>query len=217
MQERLQFSNPEAPIQLPDPPLTVALLCGGPLSGQAQSLASAQTFLQQLQTHNPREGFQGDPHASSSSLAQDLAKGLDDLGEAMIEPDMSSRSDSPLTISLPSAKRKDLKGINIVPIFISSEYRAMPITPAELCGKTAATLEYEAGLKSSEFEGLRRRQIVSLSKLAANMQDSQFADLTLSTVRGSGAGPIQAALQAAGLPVVGPSAHVHDITTHNFR
>ena len=135
----------------------------------------------------------------------------------MIEPDMASRSDSPLNIILPRAKRKDLKGINVVPIFISSEYRAVAITPAELCGKTASTLEFEAGLKSSNFEGLRGRQNVSLSKLANDMQDSQFADLTLSTVRGSGAGPIQAALQAAGLPVVGPSSQVHDVISHNFR
>ena len=205
LQEQLQFSSLEAAPQVQDPPLMVALLCGGPLAGQAQSLTSAQMFLQQLQTHNPREGFQGDPVASAASfpspadLANPSSSSSSDQSEAT-----SSLSVSP---SLPTAKRDDLTGIHFVPIFITSEGHAMPITAAELCGKSAATLQFEAGLNG--------RQIVNLEQLGLQLQG--MADVALSTVQGGRAHVIQEALQAVGLPVVGPTSQAHNIVSHRMR
>lgn len=208
LKEQLQFSNLEDTPQVQDPPLMVALLCGGPLSGQHQSLTSAQMLMQQLQTHNSREGFQGDPAAPSASPSSPTdpdGPSSSSLGNG--DSDISRTHSSTFPPMLPTAKRTDLTGIHFVPIFITPDHHAMPITAAELCGKNAATLQFEAGL--------RHRQIVSLAQLGQQLQG--IADVALSTLQHSGAGPVQSALQTAGLPIVGPSSETFHMTADKFR
>lgn len=187
-EEQLQFSTPavvpQAAPQIHDPPLMIALLCGGPTAGQARSLASAQMLLQQLQTHNPREGFQGDTAAAPPESASTPANGSEDAstsnGSFAADPandpaaNGSSNGSNHLPL-LPASRREDLSGIHFVPIFISSGLQAMPITPAELCGKNAATLQFEADSGT--------REVLSLEQLGEKLQP--VADVAMSTVPGT--------------------------------
>lgn len=200
--EQLEFSTPaaQAPPKVRDPPTLVALLCGGPLAGQQQSLTSAQTYLQQLQTHNPREGFQGDesvplPNSNSGSETH----GSDFSGSETNAHDGRLRGQ-------PLQKRKDLTGIHFVPYFITSGLQAMPITAAELHGKSAATLEFESGQN--------RREVLSLQQLSQQLKAA--ADVALSTVP-SRAGQLAAALAEAGVPCVGSPFEATQVASHKYR
>ena len=196
--EQLQFSTPaaEAPPKLRDPPTLVALLCGGPLPGQQQSLTSAQMFLQQLQTHNAREGFQGDESAPMPG-----SNGSSETNGS--ELSSSSTHDARLS-GQPLQRRADLTGIHFVPYFITSDLQAMPITAAELHGKSAATLEFESGQK--------RREKLSLQQLGEQLKAA--ADVALSTVR---AGQLGAALEQAGVPLVGSPHQAVHVASHKYR
>ena len=195
--EQLEFSTPaaQAPPKVRDPPTLVALLCGGPLAGQQQSLTSAQTYLQQLQTHNPREGFQGD----ESVPMPNLNGGPETSGSETNAHDGRLRGQ-------PLQKRKDLTGIHFVPYFITSSLQAMPITAAELHGKSAATLEFESGQN--------RREMLSLQQLSQQLKAA--ADVVLSTVP-SRAGQLAAALEEAGVPSVGSPSEATQIASHKYR
>ena len=198
--EQLQFSNPAAqpPPKVRDPPTLVALLCGGPIAGQQQSLTSAQTILQQLQTHNPREGFQGD----ETELTPDQNGNSEPISSG------TSTQDTRLT-GMPLQRRTDLNGIHFVPYFITADLQAMPITAAELHGKSAATLNFESGQK--------RREVLSLQQLGEQLKEA--ADVALSTVHGvSGrAGQLVAALEEAGVPCVGSASATAHTASHKYK
>ena len=201
--EQLEFSTPaaQAPPKVRDPPTLVALLCGGPLAGQQQSLTTAQTYLQQLQTHNPREGFQGDESVpmSVSNGGPETTNGSEFTGSETNAQDGRLRGQ-------PLQKRKDLTGIHFVPYFITSGLQAMPITAAELHGKSAATLEFESGQN--------RREVLSLQQLSQQLKAA--ADVALSTVP-SRAGQLAAALAEAGVPCVGSPFEATQNASHKFR
>ena len=200
--EQLQFSTP-APQPKPtiqDPPTLVALLCGGPLHTQHASLTSAQVVLQQLQTHNPREGFQGD----ESSPSSDGSAG----GPTADSSETIGHSDVRLS-GVPLQRRTDLTGLNFVPYFITPDFRAMPITVAELHGKSAATLQFEAAQ--------RQREILSVEQLSQQLKAA--ADVALSTVQeGPGlAGQLGAALEQVGVPCVGSASQVASKVANKYR
>jgi len=200
--EQLEFSTPaaQAPPKVRDPPTQVALLCGGPVAGQQQSLTSAQTYLQQLQTHNPREGFQGD-----ESVPMPNSNGGPETNGSEFNGSESNAHDGRLR-GQPLQKRKDLTGIHFVPYFITSGLQAMPITAAELHGKSAATLEFESGQN--------RREVVSLQQLSQQLEAA--ADVALSTVP-SRAGQLAAALEEAGVHCVGSSSEATQTASHKYR
>ena len=200
--EQLEFSTPaaQAPPKVRDPPTLVALLCGGPLAGQQQSLTSAQTYLQQLQTHNPREGFQGD-----ESVAMPNSNNGSETHGSEFSGSETNAHDGRLR-GQPLQKRKDLTGIHFVPYFITSSLQAMPITAAELHGKSAATLEFESGQN--------RRELLSLQQLSQQLKAA--ADVALSTVP-SRAGQLAAALAEAGVPCVGSHFEATQIASHKYR
>lgn len=200
--EQLQFSTPAAlaPPKVRDPPTLVALLCGGPVAGQQQSLTSAQTYLQQLQTHNPREGFQGD-----ESVPMPNSNGGPETNGAEFSGSETNANDGGLR-GQPLQKRKDLTGIHFVPYFITSSLQAMPITAAELHGKSAATLEFESGQN--------RRELLSLQQLSQQLKAA--ADVALSTVP-SRVGQLAAALAEAGVPCVGSPFEAAQIASHKYR
>ncbi|DBA99100.1 TPA: hypothetical protein ACH3X1_014234 [Trebouxia sp. C0004] len=200
--EQLEFSTPaaQAPPKVRDPPTLVALLCGGPVAGQQQSLTSAQTYLQQLQTHNPREGFQGD-----ESVPMPNSNGGPETNGSDLSGSETNAYDGRLR-GQPLQKRKDLTGIHFVPYFITSGLQAMPITAAELHGKSAATLEFESGLN--------RREVLSLQQLSQQLKAA--ADVALSTVP-SKAGQLTAALEEAGVPFVGSPFEATQTASHKYR
>lgn len=203
--EQLQFSTPavQAPPKVQDPPTMVALLCGGPLVGQQLSLTSAQTVLQQMQTHNPREGFQGDESVpSTNSSSSSKTNGSDPSSSEIGAPDAKAAG-------RPLQKRTDLTGIHFVPYFITSGLQAMPITAAELHGKSAATLEFESGQN--------QRELLSLQQLGEQLKGA--ADVALSTVHGVAgrAGQVTAALEQAGVPCVGSASQFAHIASHKYR
>ena len=192
--EELQFSDSAAPPppKLEDPPTLVALLCGGPLAGQQASLTSAQMILQQLQTHNPREGFQGDEAIPASPDAS-----ASETSDPASSSPQTSAHDARLA-GAPLQRRTDLTGLHFVPYFITSGLQAMPITAAELYGQPAATLEFKS------CQGVR--PLLSLQQLGQQLKDA--ADVALSTIHAvSGrAGELGEALEQAGVPFVGPSS-----------
>ena len=200
--EQLQFSDPvpKSSLRIQDPPTTVALLCGGPLHSQHLSLTSAQMFLQQLQTHNPREGFQGDEGSTDSNGSTD--------GAPTNGSEVRGHSDERLSGS-PLQRRTDLTGINFVPYFITPDLTAMPITLAELHGKTAATLQFESAQ--------RQRAMLSVQQLSQQLKTA--ADVALSTVQGGSglAGQLGAALEQAGVPCVGSPSEVATAVANKYR
>ena len=210
--EQLQFSNPEPDPQpspkVQDPPILVALLCGGPLHSQQPSLTSAQTVLQQLQTHNPREGFQGDDSpstaASNGSIDSPPAGGSETNAQGSSET--SSHSDSRL-LGVPLQRRTDLTGIHFVPYFITPKLEAMPITLAELHGKPAATLQFES-------EQLQR-VLVSMEELSQQLKAA--ADVAMCTVQGTAGAAVGSYLEKAGVPYVGAPAEAASTAANKYR
>lgn len=186
----------------------VALLCGGAAHSQQPSLTSAQMVLQQLQTHNPREGFQGDdsPSTAASNGSTDSPPEGDSETTGGSGSEASSHTDSRL-LGLPLQRRTDLTGIHFVPYFITPDLQAMPITLAELHGKPAATLQFE-----SEQQ---QRQLVSLDALSQQLKAA--ADVALSTVQGPAGWLVGAALEEAGVPCVGAPAEATSTVANKYR
>ena len=209
--EQLQFSTPDPEPQpvptVQDPPTMVALLCGGPLHSQQWSVTSAQLFLQQLQTHNPREGFQGDESpptaASHSSTDGSPVAGSGTNSHNSSEP--RTHSDSRL-LGMPLQKRTNLNGIHFVPYFITQDLQAMPITLAELHGKPATTLQFESSLQ--------QRELLSVEELSQQLKEA--ADVSLSTVQGEVGGLLGAALEQAGVPCVGAPSDAARIVANKY-
>ena len=185
----------------------VALLCGGLLHSQQWSVTSAQMFLQQLQTHNPREGFQGDESpptaASHSSTDGSPAAGSETNGHNGSET--RSHSDSRL-LGVPLQGRTDLSGIHFVPYFITQDLQVMPITLAELHGKPANTLQFESSLQ--------QRELLSVEELSQQLKEA--ADVALSTVQGEVGGLLGAALEQAGVPCVGAPSNAARTVANKF-
>lgn len=210
--EQLQFSTPDPDPQpspkVQDPPTMVALLCGGLLHSQQPSLTSAQMILQQLQTHNPREGFQGNdsPSTAASNGSTDSlpAGGSETNGQG--SSDTSSHSDSRL-LGVPLQRRTDLTGIHFVPYFITPDMQAMPITLAELHGKPAATLQFE-----SEQQ---QRELMSIEELSQQLKAA--ADMAMSTVQGAAGAVVGSYLEEAGVPYVGAPAEAADTVANKYR
>ena len=205
--EQLQFSTPDPEPQpapkVQDPPTMVALLCGGPLHSQHWSHTSAQMILQQLQTHSPREGFQGDdslPTAATHSSNDSSADGPPADGS-----ETNSHSDSRL-LGVPLQRRTDLNGIHFVPYFITQDLEAMPISLAELHGKPAATLQFESDLQ--------RRKLLSMEELSQQLKEA--ADVALSTVQGDSGVLLGEALEQAGVPCVGAPAEAASTVANKF-
>ena len=172
----------------------VALFCGGLLHSQQWSVTSAQMFLQQLQTHNPREGFQGDESPAASETNNHNGSGT------------KSNSDGRLS-GTPLQRRTDLNGIHFVPYFITQDMRAMPITLAELHGKPAATLQFESSLQ--------QRELLNVEDLGQQLKDA--ADVALSTVQGDAGGLLGAALEQAGVPCVGTPSAAARVVANKYR
>ncbi|KAL3156643.1 hypothetical protein ABBQ38_000926 [Trebouxia sp. C0009 RCD-2024] len=210
--EQLQFSTPDPDPQpspkVQDPPTMVALLCGGPLHSQQPSLTSAQMVLQQLQTHNPREGFQGNDSsstaASNGSTGGLPAGGSETSGQGSSET--SSHSDSRL-LGVPLQRRTDLTGIHFVPYFMTADLQAMPITLAELHGKPAATLQFEAEQQ--------QRELVSMEELSQQLKAA--ADVAMSTVQGTAGAVLGSYLEEAGVPYVGAPAEAANTVANKYR
>lgn len=177
----------------------VALLCGGPLHSQQWSVTSAQMYLQQLQTHNPREGFQGDestpPTEASHSSTDGSPADASEPNSHNVSETGISHSDSRL-LGLPLQRRTDLTGIHFVPYFLTQDMQAMPITLAELHGKPAGTLQFESELQ--------QRELLSVHELSQQLKEA--ADVALSTVQGEAGGLLGAALEEARVPCVGAPA-----------
>ena len=176
----------------------VALLCGGPRHSQQWSVTSAQMYLQQLQTHNPREGFQGDESTPLEASHSSTDGSPADPSEPNSHYDSGtgvSHSDGRL-LGLPLQRRTDLTGIHFVPYFLTQDMQAMPITLAELHGKPAGTLQFESELQ--------QRELLSVQELTQQLKEA--ADVALSTVQGEAGGLLGAALEEAKVPCVGAPA-----------
>ena len=185
----------------------VALLCGGPLHSQQWSLTSAQMFLQQLQTHNPREGFQGD-ESSPTAASHSGTDGSAAAGSGINSHNGSetgSHNDSRL-LGVPLQRRTDLSGIHFVPYFILQDLQVMPITLAELHGKPAGTLQFESCLQ--------QRKLLSMEELSQQLKEA--ADVALSTVQGEAGGLLGAALEQAGVACVGAPSDAARIVANKF-
>ena len=185
----------------------VALLCGGPLHSQQWSLTSAQMFLQQLQTHNPREGFQGDesPSTAASHSSTDRSPAAGSETNSHNGSETRSHSDSRLS-GVPLQRRTDLNGIHFVPYFITQDLQVMPITLAELHGKPAGTLQFESSLQ--------QRELFSVEELSQQLKEA--ADVSLSTVQGEAGGLLGAALERAGVPCVGAPSDAARIVANKY-
>ena len=187
----------------------VALLCGGPIHSQQWSVTSAQMFLQQLQTHNPREGFQGDespPTAASHSSTDGVADGVTGSGTNNHNgSETRTHSDSRL-LGTPVQRRTDLTGIHFVPYFITQDLQAVPITLAELHGKPAATLQFESSLQ--------QRELLSMEELSQQLKEA--VDVALCTVQGEAGGLLGAALEQAGVPCVGAPSGAARVVANKY-
>ena len=85
----------------------------------------------------------------------------------------------------------------------------MPITVAELHGKNAATLQFEAAQ--------RQREMLTVEQLTQQLKAA--ADMALSTVQeGPGlAGQLGAALEQAGVPCMGSPSQMASRVANKYR